>query len=120
MKSVLTDLYICSIFYRFNLKSIADVSSIDLKKEEPILKELANTYLRSPFKTYPAEVLDKIPVPHPSSTVKKATGSGSVAEAAAILSAEGGPIIGGKTKGADERLHLCDSHQQIGNTGRKR
>lgn len=46
MKSVLTDLYICSIFYRFNLKSIADVSSIDLKKEEPILKELADTYLR--------------------------------------------------------------------------
>ena len=42
MKSVLTDLYICSIFYRFNLKSIADVSSIDLKKEEPIL---------SPFET---------------------------------------------------------------------
>ena len=30
------------------------------------------------------------------------------------------PIIGGKTKGADERLHLCDSHQQIGNTGRRR
>ena len=85
MKSVLTDLYICSIFYRFNLKSIANVSSIDLKKEEPILKELADTYLRSPFKTYPAEVLDKVPVPHPSSTVKKATGSGSVAEAAAIL-----------------------------------
>lgn len=99
MKSVLTDLYICSIFYRFNLKSIADVSSIDLKKEEPILKELADTYLRSPFKTYPAEVLDKIPVPHPSSTVKKATGSGSVAEAAAILSAEGGPLLVGKQKG---------------------
>ena len=99
MKSVLTDLYICSIFYRFNLKSIANVSSIDLKKEEPILKELADTYLRSPFKTYPAEVLDKVPVPHPSSTVKKATGSGSVAEAAAILSAEGGPLLVGKQKG---------------------
>ncbi|MFQ9022292.1 MAG: cobalamin biosynthesis protein [Parabacteroides merdae] len=81
-----------------------------------MLKELADTYLRSPFKTYPAEVLDKVPVPHPSSTVKKATGSGSVAEAAAILSAEGGPL--GK-QGADERLHLCDSHQQIGNTGRR-
>ncbi|MEI3106893.1 MAG: cobalamin biosynthesis protein [Parabacteroides merdae] len=39
------------------------------------------------------------PVPHPSSTVKKATGSGSVAEAAAILSAEGGPLLVGKQKG---------------------
>ena len=47
----------------------------------------------------PAEVLDKVPVPHPSSTVKKATGSGSVAEAAAILSAEGGPLLVGKQKG---------------------
>ena len=99
MRSVLTDLSLCSNLSGLNLKSIADVSSIDLKKDEPILKELADTYLHRPFKTYPAEELDKIPVPHPSSTVKQVTGSGSVSEAAAILSAEGGPLLVEKQKG---------------------
>lgn len=99
MKSVLTDLSLCSNLSGLNLKSIADVSSIDLKKDEPILKELADTYLHRPFKTYPAEELDKIPVPHPSPTVKQVTGSGSVSEAAAILSAEGGPLLVEKQKG---------------------
>lgn len=99
MRSVLTDLYICSNFFRISLKSIADVSSIDLKKDEQILKELANTYLRCPFKTYPAEELDKIPVPNASPKVKKVTGSGSVSEAAAILSAEGGSLLLEKQKG---------------------
>lgn len=99
MRSVLTDLYICSNFFELNLKSIADVSSIDLKKDEQILKELADTFLRCPFKTYPAEELDKIPVPNTSPKVKKVTGSGSVSEAAAILSAEGGPLLLEKQKG---------------------
>lgn len=99
MRSVLTDLYICSNFFELNLKSIADVSSIDLKKDEQILKELADTFLRCPFKTYPAEELDKIPVPNASPKVKKVTGSGSVSEAAAILSAEGGPLLLEKQKG---------------------
>lgn len=99
MRSVLIDMYICSNFFGLNLKSIADVSSIALKKDEPILKELANTYLCSPFKTYAAEELDKIPVPNPSSKVKQVTGSGSVSEAAAILSAEGGPLLVEKQKG---------------------
>lgn len=99
MRSVLIDMYICSNFFGLNLKSIADVSSIALKKDEPILKELANTYLCSPFKTYAAEELDQIPVPNPSSKVKQVTGSGSVSEAAAILSAEGGPLLVEKQKG---------------------
>lgn len=99
MRSVLIDMYICSNFFGLNLKSIADVSSIALKKDEPILKELADTYLCSPFKTYAAEELDKIPVPNPSSKVKQVTGSGSVSEAAAILSAEGGPLLVEKQKG---------------------
>src|SRR5699024_4126273 len=86
MRSVLTDLFICSIFYGFHLKSIADVSSINLKKDEPILKELADIYLRSPFQTYAAKELDKVPVPHPSSKVQEVTGSDSVSEAAALLS----------------------------------
>lgn len=99
MRSVLIDMYICSNFFGLNLKSIADVSSIALKKDEPILKELADTYLCSPFKTYAAEELDQIPVPNPSSKVKQVTGSGSVSEAAAILSAEGGPLLVEKQKG---------------------
>lgn len=99
LDSILSELQVCLHSFRLNRKSIADVSSIDLKKDEPVLKELAGSCLHTPFKTYPAEALDKIAVPHPSATVKERTGSGSVSEAAAIMSAEGGPLWIDKQKG---------------------
>jgi cobalamin biosynthesis protein CbiG len=41
----------------------------------------------APLRTYPATTLDVIVVPHPSDRVRSATGTRSVAEAAALLAA---------------------------------
>lgn len=92
--------------FNINPKAIADVSSIDLKKDEPLLNTFAKEYLRCPFKTYPAEELNKIAVPNPSSKVQDVTKSASVSEAAAILSSEGGPLIIEKHKG--QTSDVCD------------
>lgn len=80
--------------------SIVDISSIDLKKDEAMLAVLSYGILNCPFNTYPAEVLNKIPVPNPSARVKEATASVSVSEAAAIHSAGGGLLVLEKQKGS--------------------
>ena len=80
-------------------ESLADISSIDLKKDEVILALLSYGIMNRPFKTYPADTLDKLSVPNPSSKVKEVTQSSSVAEAAAIQSAGGGLLLLEKQKG---------------------
>lgn len=80
-------------------KSIADISSIDLKKFEPVLVLLAGAIMDCPYKTYPAEVLNKLAVPNPSAKVQEVTQSPSVAEASAIQSAGGGLLLLEKQKG---------------------
>lgn len=81
-------------------ESIVDISSIDIKKDEAMLALLAYGIMNCPFKTYPAEILNKIPVPNPSPRVKEATASASVSEAAAIHSAGGGWLLLEKQKGS--------------------
>lgn len=80
-------------------ESLADISSIDLKKDEPMLALLAYGIMDCPYKTYPAEVLNRLSVPNPSAKVKEVTQSSSVAEAAAIQSAGGGLLLLEKQKG---------------------
>lgn len=59
-------------------------ASIDRRADEPgLLAAIAPAALR----TYPAAALDEIAVPNPSSRVDEATGTRSVAEAAALLAA---------------------------------
>ena len=60
---------------------------------------LAYGIMDCPFKTYPADVLNKLAVPNPSAKVKEVTQSSSVAEAAAIQSAGGGFLLLEKQKG---------------------
>lgn len=84
---------------KINPLSIADISSIDLKKDEKILNQLAKESMKCPFITYPTGVLDSIIVPNPSTKVKEVTDSRSVAEAAAIQSAGGGFLLMQKQKG---------------------
>lgn len=80
-------------------ESLVDISSIDLKKDEVILALLSYGIMNRPFKTYPADTLDKLSVPNPSAKVKEVTQSSSVAEAAAIQSAGGGLLLLEKQKG---------------------
>ena len=72
---------------------ICGLASIDLKKEEPGLLELAKA-LRVPFETYGAEVLEKTEGSVSSSDfVKKITGTDSVCERAALAMAGSGGFL---------------------------
>lgn len=75
-----------------SLKCIKALSTIDLKKDEPGLIELAND-LGIPLVHQPAEVLDQVEgIESPSETVRKYVGCSSVAEAA-CLHASGAPKL---------------------------
>jgi len=68
---------------------VAAVASIDLKADEAGLIDAA---ARCGWKIrfYPAAELAAVPVPNPSETVRRYTGTPSVSEAAALLAAGGG------------------------------
>lgn len=80
--------------------SICAISSIELKKDEPLIQALASKWSKSRIDIFSADELEAVKVPNPSTRVKDATGAESVAEAAAILSAHGGPLLIEKQKGA--------------------
>ena len=71
------------------LADVAAVASIDLKADEPGLLELAR-WQGWTIHFYAAAELAVVPVPHPSETVRKYTGTPSVSEAAALLAAGAG------------------------------
>lgn len=71
---------------------VAEIVSIDLKKEEPGLLQLAaSKKLAARF--FSAAELDLVEVPSPSAKVQSVTGSASVCEAAAILAGQGELLI---------------------------
>ncbi|MGM9754526.1 MAG: precorrin-4 C(11)-methyltransferase, partial [Parabacteroides sp.] len=86
--------------HHLHTEAIADLNSIDLKKEEPMLNALATEVLHRPFQTFSAEELKTIEVPNPSAKVEAVTDSPSVSEASAIYAAQGGPLLIDKQKGA--------------------
>ncbi|GAB1394599.1 hypothetical protein MASR1M60_27630 [Rhodocyclaceae bacterium] len=65
------------------------VASIDLKADEAGLAEVARAQSWT-IRFYPAAALAAVPVPNPSATVRRHTGTPSVAEAAALLAAGAG------------------------------
>ncbi|MBT9477572.1 cobalamin biosynthesis protein [Polaromonas sp.] len=65
---------------------VAAAASIDLKADEPGLLALAARHGWT-MAFYTPEQLAAVPVPNPSETVRKYTGSPSVSEAAALLAA---------------------------------
>lgn len=78
--------------------AIKTVSSIEEKRDEEVLGILAKTY---EARLYTAGQLKEVDVPTPSETVNKHMGTPSVAEASALLSAHGGPLILDKQKGGN-------------------
>ena len=71
---------------RQRMSDVAGVGSIDLKADEPALLQLVAEE-NWPIRFYPAAELAAVDVPHPSETVRKYTGTPSVSEAAALLTA---------------------------------
>ena len=65
---------------------VSAVATADIKRSEPAVVGLARFY-GVPLLTYPADVLARQDVPHPSPVVEEAVGTPSVAEAAALIAA---------------------------------
>ncbi len=79
-------------------KALADISTIELKKDEPLVADLKEYFGNLPVQIYTSEELQKIDVPNPSAKVKSVTQSVSVSEASAIYSAQGGELCRGIVK----------------------
>lgn len=79
-------------------QSVTSVSTIDLKADEPVVTTLGQSL---PVHLYTADKLSGVSVPTPSAVVAKNVGTGSVCEAAARLTAHGGPLVVTKQKGAN-------------------
>ena len=90
-----------------------EYATIDVKRDEPVVKLLQERGYRVRFFT--AEELAKVEVPNPSPVVEDYMGTPSVCEAAAILASGGGRLIVPKQKGEDWTVAVAISptHQPI-------
>lgn len=77
--------------------SFAAISTIDLKKEEPLLHDLSNRF-NIPLRIYTAQELEGMDVPNPSEKVQTVTSVPSVSEAAALKTAQMGALVIQKQK----------------------
>ena len=90
---------------------VAAAASIDLKADEPGLLALAALH-GWPMTFYTPAQLATVPVPNPSETVRRHTGSPSVSEAAALLAASAaGQVLPGTAL-------LVEKHKYQGADGR--
>lgn len=69
-------------------EAVGEVATHDLKADEPGILALG-----LPMRTYPSDRLRQVQVPNPSSTVDRAVGTPSVAEAAALIAAGPGGML---------------------------
>ncbi len=80
-------------------QSLRTITTVDIKKDEPLLNEL-QTVLGIPQRTiYTGEQLKTVEVPHPSAKVKEVTGAPGVSEASALMAAENHHLLVDKQKG---------------------
>ncbi len=86
--------------------SIGIVASIEAKRDEPGLIEAA-ARLGAALAFFSPEQLAAVPAPHPSDTVKRHMGVGSVCEAAAMLASGGGKLLAPKTVTKCSTAALC-------------
>ncbi|NET80887.1 MAG: precorrin-3B C(17)-methyltransferase [Moorea sp. SIO1F2] len=73
--------------YGLSENAIAGIATIDLKADEVGIVQLCQER-HWPLRTFPAEVLRSVTVPNPSDVVAAEVGTASVAEAAALYSAQ--------------------------------
>lgn len=72
--------------------ALGALATVDRRAEHPAFRSAAAA-LGVPVVTYPPAVLDAVIVPSPSDTVRRAVGTGSVAEAAALAASRPGGIL---------------------------
>lgn len=84
---------------QFSPLSLATISTIELKKDEPLLENLHLHWPKADIIIYTAEDLAPMKIPNPSETVFEVTGVYGVAESAAFKSSQEGPFVLEKRKG---------------------
>ena len=84
----------------FNPAAIASVCTIEIKKDEQLIKSVAKEFIgeQAELEVYTAEQLKDIPVPNPSEHAMSAAGTPSVSEACAIMGSGRGKILIEKQK----------------------
>lgn len=93
--------------HRLSPLSVASVSTIALKQDEPLLPVLQNHYAGVPIHIYTPEQLQGIDIPNPSEKVFEVTGVYGVAETTAIKAADYGSLVLEKQKGVlDDDRHF--------------
>ncbi|OGB17074.1 MAG: cobalamin biosynthesis protein CbiG [Burkholderiales bacterium RIFCSPLOWO2_12_67_14] len=97
------------------LARVAAAASISLKADEPGLLALAQALGWPPLVFYTPEALAGVPVPNPSETVRRHTGTPSVSEAAALLA--GAAVLGRATPLPGQAL-LVEKFKHRGADGR--
>lgn len=93
--------YISAELQKLNIakESIKDISTIDLKKDEPLLADLQAHFNNLPVNIYTSEDLKDIEVSNPSEKVEEVTSVQGVSESTAIKSADRGQLVIEKQKG---------------------
>ena len=93
--------YICNEIRRLGYypEAIKRIGTIDLKKDEPLLKEMLQLLKIEEADIYTSEDLAPVEIKNPSDYVFKVTGVYGVAESASRLSARMGSIVIEKQKG---------------------
>lgn len=93
--------YICNEIRRLSYypEAIKRIGTIDLKKDEPLLKEMLQLLNIEEADIYTSEDLAPVEIKNPSDYVFKVTGVYGVAESASRLSARMGSIVIEKQKG---------------------
>ncbi|MER7449834.1 cobalamin biosynthesis protein [Nocardia beijingensis] len=71
---------------------IVCLATIAQRSTEPGLRAVAAN-LGVPLRAYSADELSTVAVPNPADRTRSAVGTASVAEAAALLAADGGPLV---------------------------
>ena len=88
------------------IEAVAGLASAERKADEVALLEISATE-SWPFHTFAAEALDQVTVPTPSERVRAEMGTGSVAEAAALLAAGTN-----STLRQNKRIHRAEAGEQ--------
>jgi precorrin-4 C11-methyltransferase len=93
--------YIADAMHRQGLSPLAvrTLTTIERKKDEPLLAELQKYFGGVPCSVYSAEKLKDIEVPNPSEKAFEVTGVYGVAESTALCATDGGPLLLTKQKG---------------------
>jgi cobalt-precorrin 5A hydrolase / precorrin-3B C17-methyltransferase len=89
-------------------RSVALAATVDLKADEEGLREAMDAR-RWRLEFFPAAQLAGVPVPNPSETVRAATGTPSVAEAAALRAAHQGTLVVTKQTSAQATVAVARS-----------